>query len=134
MNDMLIVIALATLGLAASALWFTVWAERELAIDALTQEGGTPLAYVLIEAAPGHADGVAAAITQLPWAAQTHVVDGPFDVIVRVAPGSQDPCAGLAELEGIRRALPCHAAPAPARDVPPDLGRLREPIAEPRPA
>lgn len=131
---MLIVISLATLGIAAFALWFTVWAERELAIEGLALDGGAPLAYVLIEAAPGRAAEVAAAIARRPWAAQTHVVDGPFDVIVRVAPGSTDPCAEVGGLAGVRRALPCHAAPMPAPAVQVDLGRVREPVAEPRPA
>jgi len=109
---------------AALVLWFTVWAERRIdapravpaVIDGSPHPAPGSLAYVLVQAAPGHAQDVASHAASLPWVQETGVAQGPYDVIVRVAAGSPpDAHAELARLAGVLRVLPCRTTiPVPA--------------------
>jgi DNA-binding Lrp family transcriptional regulator len=69
-------------------------------------------AYILIQAEPGKAAAVAAALRDVPGVVETASVAGPYDVIARAQAPDIDELAKLAAsrvqaLDGVRRTLTC---------------------------
>ncbi len=69
-------------------------------------------AYILIEAEPGKAATVAAALRDVPGVLETASVAGPYDVIARAqAPGINEldklAASRVQALDGVRRTLTC---------------------------
>ena len=69
-------------------------------------------AYILIQAEPGKAATVAAALRDVPGVLETASVAGPYDVIARAQAPDIDELGTLAAsrvqaLDGVRRALTC---------------------------
>jgi len=69
-------------------------------------------AYILIQAEPGKAAAVAAALRDVPGVSETASVAGPYDVIARAQAPDIDELAKLAAsrvqaLDGVRRTLTC---------------------------
>jgi DNA-binding Lrp family transcriptional regulator len=69
-------------------------------------------AYILIQAEPGKAATVAAALRDVPGVLETASVAGPYDVIARAqAPGINElgtlAASPVQALNGVRRALTC---------------------------
>ncbi len=69
-------------------------------------------AYILIEAEPGKAATVAAALRDVPGVLETASVAGPYDVIARAqAPGINElgklTASRVQALNGVRRTLTC---------------------------
>ena len=69
-------------------------------------------AYILIQAEPGKAATVAAALRDVPGIVETASVAGPYDVIARAQAPDIDELARLAasqvqDLDGVTRTLTC---------------------------
>ena len=69
-------------------------------------------AYILIQAEPGKAAAVAAALREVPGVLETASVAGPYDVIARAQAPDIDELAKLAasrvqDLDGVTRTLTC---------------------------
>jgi DNA-binding Lrp family transcriptional regulator len=69
-------------------------------------------AYILIQAEPGKAAAVAAALRDVPGVLETASVAGPYDVIARARAPDIDELAKLAasqvqDLDGVTRTLTC---------------------------
>jgi len=69
-------------------------------------------AYILIQAEPGKAATVAAALREVPGIVETASVAGPYDVIARAQAPDIDELAKLAasqvqDLDGVTRTLTC---------------------------
>jgi DNA-binding Lrp family transcriptional regulator len=69
-------------------------------------------AYILIQAEPGKAATVAAALRDVPGVLETAIVAGPYDLIARAQASDIDELARLAgsrvqALDGVRRTLTC---------------------------
>ena len=69
-------------------------------------------AYILIQAEPGKAATVAAALRDVPGVLETASVAGPYDVIARAQAPDIDELARLAasqvhDLDGVTRTLTC---------------------------
>ncbi len=75
-------------------------------------------AYILIQAEPGKAATVAAALRDVPGVSETTSVAGPYDVIARVPTPDIDELGKLGKLaasriqalDGVRRTLTCTVA------------------------
>ncbi len=72
-------------------------------------------AYILIQAEPGKAATVAAALRDVPGVSETTSVAGPYDVIARAPTPDIDELGKLAAsriqaLDGVRRTLTCTVA------------------------
>ncbi len=69
-------------------------------------------AYILLQAEPGKAATVAAALRDVPGVSETASVAGPYDVIARAqAPGIDErgklAASRVQALDGVRRTLTC---------------------------
>ena len=69
-------------------------------------------AYILIQAEPGKAAAVAAALRDLPGVSETATAAGPYDVIARAQASDIDELGTLAAtrvraLDGVSRTLTC---------------------------